>query len=451
MAHLNNIEKMASCLRKAAHPLLDASDDFTPLVELIGDKPIVLLGESTHGTHEFYHARMLIARRLIEERGFESIVLEADWPDCLHLNRHLHAHESDSYTMASLDAFKRFPQWMWRNSDFLAMADWLFVHNRKETTANQVSVFGMDLYSLYTSIREVIHYLDRVDPQAGQRARDAYSCFAGYERDPVRYGRAIRIGTKASCEKDATRMLVDLNQRATQGILQNQTNPSDDELFYAQQNARVVKNAEEYYRQLFSPFHNTWNLRDTHMADTIDALRNHLRACGRSDKIVIWAHNSHIGDDRASEMKRQQQINLGQLLRERHPGETFHLGFTTFTGSVQAADEWDEPSQIKEIIPALEESWEAILHRVSIDHGPKGFFLDLQDADVRQALQGERLERAIGVIYNQYSERLSHYFRSSLPARYDAIIHFDRTMEVEPIDRFVSPLEEVAPPTHLQL
>jgi erythromycin esterase-like protein len=309
----------------------------------------------------------------------------------------------------------------------------------------------MDLYSLYTSIREVIHYLDRVDPQAGQRARDAYSCFAGYERDPVRYGRAIRIGTKASCEKDATRMLVDLNQRATQGILQNQTNPSDDELFYAQQNARVVKNAEEYYRQLFSPFHNTWNLRDTHMADTIDALRNHLRACGRSDKIVIWAHNSHIGDDRASEMKRQQQINLGQLLRERHPGETFHLGFTTFTGSVQAADEWDEPSQIKEIIPALEESWEAILHRVSIDHGPKGFFLDLQDADVRQALQGERLERAIGVIYNQYSERLSHYFRSSLPARYDAIIHFDRTMEVEPIDRFVSPLEEVAPPTHLQL
>jgi erythromycin esterase-like protein len=205
MAHLNNIEKMASCLRKAAHPLLDASDDFTPLVELIGDKPIVLLGESTHGTHEFYHARMLIARRLIEERGFESIVLEADWPDCLHLNRHLHTYESDSYTMASLDAFKRFPQWMWRNSDFLAMADWLFVHNRKETTANQVSVFGMDLYSLYTSIREVIHYLDRVDPQAGQRARDAYSCFAGYERDPVRYGRAIRIGTKASCDTDAGR------------------------------------------------------------------------------------------------------------------------------------------------------------------------------------------------------------------------------------------------------
>jgi erythromycin esterase-like protein len=428
-----------------AVPLVGGAGDYMPLLDQIGDRSIVLLGEATHGTHEFYSARFEITKKLIEEKGFTAVALEADWPDCIGVNRYIHSHGSESHLVESVSRFKRFPVWMWRNSDFLEMVEWLFVHNHKESTPHQVSVYGMDLYSLFGSLREVIVYLDRVDPQAANQARKLYSCFDHFERDPIQYGREIRLGVTESCEEEAVQQLLELDRKAVE-YLASDGLTSPDELFFAQWNAQVVKSAERYYRGLFTPTINTWNLRDTHMADTIDALLAYLRTQGRPQKVVLWAHNSHVGDERASEMGRRRQINIGQLLRERHPDNTFSVGFTTYRGSVVAADEWDEPPQIKLVRPAIPESWEAVFHETGLD----AFYLDVTDPDLRPALLSERLERAIGVIYSPQTERLSHYFHSRLADRFDAVIHFDHSREVEPIDRLFSREDEIAPPSHLQ-
>lgn len=441
-------QKLAERIRAHAQPLLGRLSDFDPILEQIGDRSIVLLGEATHGTHEFYSARSAITRRLIEEKGFSAIALEADWPDALSINRFVTGHASDSQALDSLKAFQRFPMWMWRNSVVLDLIEWLWSHNHRETTAHKAGVYGIDLYSLYKSMKEVVTYLETVDRSAAKRARSLYSCFDHYGQDPVRYGRYVRVGAQESCERNAIKVATDLFERR-QVDLANQSSHDSDEFFYAARNAELVINAESYYRNLFSPLVNTWNVRDRHMADTVDALLEHLQSQaqsqGRPAKIIIWAHNSHIGDDRATEMGWQGQWNIGQLLRERHPGDTFHLGFTTFEGTVTAATQWDHPPELKTVLPALPDSFEALFHRVLVPN----FYLDLSSPEISGPLSEPRLERAIGVIYSPDTERISHYFQARLSEQFDAVMHFDDTREVSALDRLAQ--VEVSEPSEIQL
>ena len=438
-------DSLVDRIRDFAHPLIGSRSDLDPLLDKIGDRSIVLLGEATHGTHEFYSLRFEITKRLIEEKGFAAIAIEADWPDVLHVNRFIHGHQSDSHIMESLGAFQRFPMWMWRNSDFLDMVEWLWVHNRRESTDTCASLFGIDLYSLYKSMDEVIGYLERNDPEAATRAKSLYACFDHYDQDPVRYGRFVRVGAQPSCEQAAAQAVANLFENVSAASTRSITgHPTSDELFFAKQNAELVRNAESYYRNLFSPLVNTWNVRDTHMADTIDNLLAHLASERRAPKVVIWAHNSHVGDDRATEMGWHGQVNIGQLLRERHPGETFTLGFTTYTGAVMAASQWDHPPMLKSVRPALRGSFEALFHDVDVP----SFYLDFEDAELNRKLAEPRLERAIGVIYSPETERASHYFEAKISEQFDAVIHVDQTREVEPLDRLAQ--IETAAPSEIQ-
>jgi erythromycin esterase-like protein len=411
-------------IRQAATPLIGTHGDLDPLIDEIGDAPIVLLGEATHGTHEFYSLRFEITKRLIEEKNFAAVALEADWPDALTVNRFIHDPDPDADPMLALGAFQRFPMWMWRNTVFLEMILWLRSHNQKESTGVRTSVYGLDLYSLYKSMGEVISYLDQADPAAARRARELYACFDHNEEEPVQYGRSVRIGAQPSCEKAAIEVAVELFRQGLGELTR------DDEHFFARQNAELVKSAESYYRNLFSPLVNTWNVRDRHMADTVDNILEHLKEQGRPEKIVIWAHNSHIGDDRATEMGRHGQWSIGQLLRERHPDETYHLGFTTFAGAVMAASQWDHPPRLKAVRPARDDSFEYLLHQTGIGD----FFLSLHEPTIEDPLADERLERAIGVIYAPETERASHYFHARLAEQFDSLIHIDRSSEIEPLD-----------------
>ncbi len=435
-----------SLIQDEAHPLISSVSDWDPILTQIGDRSIVLMGEATHGTHEFYKARAELTQRLIEEKGFSALAIEADWPDALALNSFILRDHDESHIMETFSAFQRFPMWMWRNSEFLRLVEWLNLHNSKEKTAHQVSLFGIDLYSLYRSMGEVIRYLERIDYASARHARELYSCFDHAGGDPVRYGRLVRIEAQESCESaaiEAAKLL--FSSKITKGDLRVHAGTlHEDELFYAQRHAELVRNAESYYRNLFSPVVNTWNVRDRHMASTVDHILKHLESRGRNPKIIVWAHNSHVGDDRATEMGKRGQWNIGQLLREMHPEKTFNLGFTTFEGTVMAAREWDEPPELRNVNPALPESFEGLFHRTGLND----FYLDLTRDSVREPLNESRLERAIGVIYAPETERFSHYFHARLAEQFDGVIHFDRTSAVDPLDRV--PVPELADPSPVQ-
>lgn len=438
-------QSLAGLIRDVAHPLLgNATQDYDPLLDLIGDKQIVLLGEATHGTHEFYAARADITRRLIEERGFAAIGLEADLPDVVSVDRHVSRPDSKIDLSEALARFRRFPMWMWRNSAFQDFIHWLWVHNRKESTLNRVRLFGIDLYCLFDSIREVVRYLEKTDPEAARAARSLYSCFDHNRQDPVRYGRDVHIGTHESCSEPSIKAAALLLAERMQGAFETgKTNA--DEHFLAKLNAELVTNAESYYRNLFSPNVNTWNVRDRHMADMIERWREHLTSQGYPNKFVIWAHNSHIGDDAATEMGWHGQKNIGQLIRERYPGQSVHVGFTTYDGTVTAAREWDQPPETRAVRPALPGSFESLFHETGLG----AFFLRLHDSPIRKYLLEERLERAIGVVYNPELERASHYFQARLGEQFDAVLHFDSTREVEPLDRLTP--TEVSRPSEIQI
>jgi erythromycin esterase-like protein len=335
--------------------------------------------------------------------------------------------------------------WMWRNSVFLEFIQWMWVHNRKEATEHRTGIFGIDLYSLYESIHEVIRFLETVDHEAAERARALYSCFDHHSQDPVRYGRFVRVGAQPSCEEKAIQAVEHFFEQTWSQPSIKLSEADPDETFYAHQNAELVKNAESYYRNLFSPVVNTWNVRDRHMADTIDNLLAHLRAQNRPEKVVIWAHNSHVGDDRATEMGRHGQWNIGQLLRERHTGQTYHLGFTTYEGTVTAASQWDHPPELKTVLPGLPDSYEALFHRTELD----AFFIDFAaEPELSKTLNEPRLERAIGVVYSPETERISHYFQARIANQFDGVVHFDATHEVQPLDRLA--VKEVTQPSEIQ-
>ncbi len=408
--------------------------DYDPLLEMIGDARFVLLGEATHGSHEFYRERAQITKRLIKEKGFSAVAVEADWPDTYRVHRFVIGESEDADAEEALGGFKRFPTWMWRNADVLDFIGWLREHNDKVSERSaKTGFYGLDLYSLHKSIEEVLNYLRKVDPDEARRARSRYSCFEHFGEDPQAYAISASSSHLNSCEEEVLRQLVELRRRSSEYEgLDGQI--AEDEFFVAEQNARLVKNAEQYYRSMFYGRAASWNLRDRHMMETVESLMAHFDKTRPDQKIVVWEHNSHLGDARATQMGEREELNLGQLIREKYKDNAVLVGFTTYNGSVTAASEWDAPAERKRVLDALPESYEALFHEVGVER----FFLNLRDIpEVKQHLHEPRLERAIGVIYLPETERMSHYFEAHLSDQFDAILHFDKTRAVEPLERSV--------------
>jgi erythromycin esterase-like protein len=406
-----------------AEPLPDIEDPaFGRMFDRFADARLVLLGEASHGTSEFYRARAAITRRLIEEHGFNMVAVEADWPDAATIDRQVRHKPPRADGEAP---FTRFPTWMWRNTEFDGFVRWLRGHNEARTPEARVSFHGLDLYNMNASISAVIDYLDEVDPEAAAIARQRYGCLKPWREDPAVYGRIAMREGHARCEAGVVATLRDLFARQ-----RDYAAADGDDFLDAAQNARLVANAEAYYRAMYYGSAASWNLRDEHMFDTLDLL---MRSKGCDAKAVVWAHNSHIGDARFTDMgESRDELNLGQLARENYGEEACLIGFGTHTGTVAAADDWDAPMKIKRINPSRPDSYERLAH----DSGVERFLLDLREGmhdELRDELMEQRLERFIGVIYRPDTERWSHYSSASLPAQFDAYVWFDTTSAVTPL------------------
>ena len=417
-------------VRDAAHPLTGSQTDYDHLLDFIGNARFVLLGEASHGTHEFYRERARITKRLICEKGFTAIAAEADWPDAYRVNRYVQGENADADAAEALSGFRRFPAWMWRNADVLDFVGWLRAHNDSLDPARRVGFYGLDLYSLHASIEAVLAYLDKVDPDGARRARYRYGCFEHFGEDPQAYGYAAGFGLSHSCESEVVAQLIDLRQCAIEYARMDGW-AAAERFFNAQQNARAVKDAEQYYRAMFRERVSSWNLRDQHMTETLDVLAGHLDLPHHPAKVVVWAHNSHLGDARATQMGRAGEWNVGQLVRQKYGQDCRLIGFSTYSGTVTAASGWDGPAERKRVRPARPDSYEGLFHNVGIP----AFALTLEPGThVAGGLRETRLERAIGVVYLPESELASHYFQAQLSDQFDAIIHFDQTRAVEPLE-----------------
>jgi erythromycin esterase-like protein len=423
-------EALARDIAQVAHPLRGERADYDPLMDLIGDASVVLLGEASHGTHEFYRARAEITQCLIAEKGFAAVAVEADWPDAYRVNRYVRGLGNDRDAADALDDFQRFPLWMWRNHEVVKLVDWLRSHNRAQPEAEQAGFYGLDLYSLYGSVRSVVDYLETVDPEAAQQARDRYAGFDHAAGEAQQYGYHVIFRSHPDCEEEALHQLLELRSRRNE-LVQADGLAAIDAQFAAEQNALVVKNAETYYRAMFDRAENTWNLRDQHMSDTLDALHRHLSRPGRPAKVVVWEHNSHIVDASATDRSQRGEHNVGQLARRRYGDDCRLIGFTTYSGTVTAASDWDGPAEHKRVRPALRGSCEDLLHTAGIP----AFFLGLQHEKIVERLREPMLQRFIGVIYLPQTERQSHYYHARLADQYDALFHFDHGRALEPLDR----------------
>ena len=402
-------------------PSIEAAD-LNPLMERIGSARIVLLGEATHGTCEFYRMRERITRDLIIKKGFRFVAIEADWPDAARVDHYVRHFQ---YPPSEWTAFARFPTWMWRNTEVRDFVSWLRKHNGTVERNERVAFHGLDLYSLYDSIRSVLNYLDEVDPESAKVARERYGCLTPWQRDPATYGHAALTGSYPKCESHVVRALTDLLAKRRAYA------EHDGERFLdAEQNARLVANAERYYRIMYYGSRASWNLRDSHMFET---LKNLLAFHGPDSKAVVWAHNSHVGNAAATEMAARGEYNLGQLCRREFGEQAYLVGFGTHSGTVAAASEWDGPMEIKTVRPALPNSYEQLCHATGLAR----FMLGLRGRDDLCGPAGlgkERLERAIGVIYRPETELASHYFRANLPQQFDEYIWFDNTRAVTPLE-----------------
>ena len=395
----------------------DPYDELAGAVDALADARVVLLGECTHGTSEFYRARAAITQRLVTRHGFRIVAIEGDWPDAAELDRFVRNHEP----WGERDAFVNFPRWMWRNREFADCLNALRAWNEKQPTQDRVAIRGLDVYSLDKSIAAVLDYLDRVDPEAAAIARERYACLSPYVSRPQIYG-AQAVKTGQTCEDDVVRQLVDmLDERITYSM------KDGDAFFDAEQNARVVCAAEQYYRAMFQGSVASWNLRDSHMFSTLQRL---LEQGGPSSKAIVWAHNSHIGNASATAMGERGEFNIGQLCREHFGDEVVAIGFATSTGTVMAADDWGGAATIKRVIPARPDSWERIFE----DSGAPASLTNWRGHDaLREALDHVRLERAIGVIYRPETERWSHYFEANLARQFDALVWLRKTAAVMPL------------------
>jgi erythromycin esterase-like protein len=403
-------------------------DVLSLLLDLIGDARLVLIGEATHGTDEFYSLRAELTKALIRSKQFNLVSAEADWPDAYRVNRWVRHMSEELDAAAALGDFIRFPRWMWRNTAVVDFVQWLRRYNARRMTSDRIGFYGLDLYSLHTSIEAVLKYLGTIDPDAAARARHRYSCFEHFGTDPQSYGHAANIGLSRSCEDDVVARLVELPNAAAE-YARTDGYVAEDEYFFAEQNARLVRNAEMYYRAMFAGQVESWNLRDTHMMETLDALMAWTTRRSGYARGIVWAHNCHLGDARATQMSAWGELNLGQLARERHGDRVFVIGFTTHTGTVAAAREWDEAADRRRVIPSIAGSYERLFHDTDLDR------FVLATSAAREAL-ARRLERAIGVIYKPETERASHYFHASIADQFDAVIHIDTTTALTPLERW---------------
>lgn len=408
-------------IRDVAEPFSSIENaNLKPLLERIGDARLVLIGEASHGTSEFYRIRAEITKALIEKKNFDFVAVEADWPDAYRIHDFVTHKERDE--PHDWEAFSRFPTWMWRNQEVLDFIHWLRDFNlNKRQPKRRVGFYGLDLYSLFTSVDCVLKYLDRVDPEAAAVARVRYGCLTPWEGDPATYGRATLTGQYRSCEGEVVRMLQDLSQRRVAAAVQD-----GEDLFDAQMNARLASDAEQYYRIMYYGSDESWNHRDTHMFETLRLL---LDRYGNRSKAVIWEHNSHLGNAAATQFGKHGQINVGQFCRQAFGKDVYAIGQGTDHGTVAAASAWEGAMEIKAVRSALPDSYERLMHLSEMD----AFFLPLAKSRNQQlisALAQRRLERAIGVIYRPETERLSHYFDASLPNQFDEWIWFDETSAV---------------------
>jgi erythromycin esterase-like protein/protein-L-isoaspartate O-methyltransferase len=397
--------------------------DLEPLLKRIGDARVVLLGEATHGTSEFYAMRARITRELIVRRGFRIVAVEADWPDAARIDHHV--RDRMVPTSDWQPAFARFPTWMWRNREFQEFVDWMAEHNRSLDPERRVRFAGLDLYGLYGSIASILQYLDRVDPESAAVARERYGCLTPWQRDPAAYGRAALSRAYKSCEREVLAMLEDLYRKRLEYGRRD-----GEHVFDALENARVTVNAEAYYRAIYYGSHESWNLRDHHMFGTLTRL---LEFYGPRSKAVVWEHNSHVGDATATDMASRGEINVGQLCRERFGDAAYLVGFGTDHGTVAAASHWDGPMEIKEVRPAHPESYERRFH----ESGIECLLLPMKKSsrpELNEELAQARIERAIGVIYRPETERASHYFHAVLPRQFDEYVWFDETRAVRPLE-----------------
>jgi erythromycin esterase-like protein len=409
-------------LETAARPLLDSID---PRVSL------VLIGEATHGTHEFYRIRADLTRALIQHRGFTCVAAEADWPDAYRVNRWVRLTGDDQTAEDALADFTRFPRWMWRNREVVRFLRWLRAENAERSLDARVGFYGLDLYSLHRSMARVIEYLDKVDPAAASRARRGYACFDVFGDDVQAYGYVASLDLERSCEDEVVEQLIDLRRQAAE-YAGRDGRIAADEYFVAEQNARVARDAEAYYRAMFRGGAESWNLRDRHMMSTLEALLEHAGRPGRPGRAVVWAHNSHLGDARATGLAARGELNVGQLARERFGQACCAIGMTTHDGEVTAAHEWDEPAALRTVRPSLPGSYERLFHDAMLG----AFMLPLSRSELARALAEPRLERAIGVLYRPETERASHYFSARLPDQFDVVVHVDRTRALEPLEKW---------------
>ena len=414
-------------IRGTAIRLGGAAGDYDALLEAAGDRPLVLLGEATHGTREFYRMRAEITLRLIQEKAFDAVAVEADWPDAYRLNRYVRG-EGGTNAEQAFDDFERFPTWMWRNEEVLRFIRQLREINQNRPAEGRVGFYGLDMYSLYRSSEAVIAYLEDVDQEQAALAREQYATL-DHVRDPQRYGYEAVFGMRPDARAEVQERLDELLRRAP-SYLELDGRPAADAFFFAERNAHVVKSAEAYYRAMFGGRAESWNLRDRHMADTLFALQSYLRRQERPGRVVVWAHNSHLGDARATEMSRAGEWNVGQLVREAvGPRQAFLVGFTTSTGTVTAAHDWGGEAESRKIRVALPESYEGLFQRTRLER----FYLPL-GGRAGEVLKTPMLERAIGVLYRPETEYQSHYFMASLPQQFDAVFHVDETSAVDPME-----------------
>jgi erythromycin esterase-like protein len=418
---LHDDQQVLAALRTAAEdlPPPEHADAFGEYFDRYRDARIVLLGEASHGTSEFYRARAAISRHLIQNHGFNVIAVEADWPDAARIDRYVRQISVDA---RDAPAFSRFPEWMWRNVEVLEFVDWLKSHNERQGVP-KVEFRGLDIYSLRASIATVLTYLDRVDPEAARMARYRYGCLTPWQADPARYGHHVLIGNP-TCEKEVRDQLLALLDRRLEYAKRD-----GEPFFDATQNARVVRSAEEYYRIMYHGARESWNLRDRHMFDTLETLTRRRPGA----KAIVWAHNSHIGNAAATSMGWEGEFNIGELCRAAFGKEMVAIGFGTDTGTVAAASDWDAPMEIKKVLPARKDSFEHLFRQT----GHARSLTDWRSSDrnkLRELLSEPRLERAIGVVYRPDTELLSHYFRSVLSEQFDAYVWFETTRAVTPLD-----------------
>ena len=428
------VRSLPQLIADAAEPLPDIEDPaFAALFDRYADARIVLLGEASHGTSEFYRARAAITRRLVERHGFTIVALEADWPDAATLDRVVRHRE---WREGEEKAFARFPTWMWRNREFDRFVRWLYGHNEGRPRDKMAGLFGLDLYNLSGSMRAVIDYLEEKDPKLADEARKRYACLSPYARNPAAYGRLAMSSGYAFCRDEVVTMLKGLFEKRLELAAKD-----GEEWLDAMANARLVKNAEAYYRVMYLGSEDSWNLRDTHMFETLCAL---LDARGADAKAIVWAHNSHIGDARFTEMGMSRaELNIGQLAKEKFGDKACCIGLGTHTGTVAAADDWDGPMKVKTVQPSMAESYERLGH----DSGVPRFLLDLREGQQKRVLallEEPRLERFIGVIYRPETERWSHYSQAILPHQFDAWVWFDETEAVTPLPGETRPGEQAS-------